>query len=76
MNDKSQKIDFIYNIGDCVTYNFTNDDGDDDILEYAVIIDRRIVDAHKAYQVVWLDNLDNTLGKVKYEYLENQIKKA
>jgi uncharacterized protein (UPF0218 family) len=75
MNDKSQETDFLYNVGDFVTYNFTNYDRNDDVTECAVIISRRVVDTHRAYQVVWLDNL---IGYVvtEYEYLEHQIRKV
>jgi hypothetical protein len=76
MNEKSPETDFLYNVGDFVTYNFTNFTNDDDYIECAVIISRRTVDAHhKAYQVVWLDNL---IGYVvtEYEYLEHQIRKV
>jgi len=76
MSDKSPETDFLYNVGDFVTYNFTNLTNDDDATEYAVIINRRIVDAHhKAYQVIWLDNLIGYVAK-EYEYLENQIRKV
>jgi hypothetical protein len=75
MNDKFPETDFLYEIGDCVTYNFTNFTNDDDCIECAVIVNRRIVDTHRAYQVVWLDNL---IGYVvtEYEYLEHQIRKV
>jgi len=75
MNDKFPETDFLYEIGDCITYNFTNFTNDDDYTECAVIVSRRIVDTHRAYQVVWLDNL---IGYVvtEYEYLENQIRKV
>jgi len=75
MNDKFPETDFLYNVGDFVTYNFTNYDRNDDVTECAVIISRRVVDTHRAYQVVWLDNL---IGYVitEYEYLEHQIRKV
>ncbi len=75
MNDKSQETDFLYNVGDFVTYNFTNYDRSDDVTECAVIISSRVVDTHRAYQVVWLDNL---IGYVitEYEYLEHQIRQV
>jgi hypothetical protein len=78
MSDKSQETDFLYDVGDFVTYNFTKftNDDDGDITEYAVIVGRRIVDVYKMYQVVWLDNHCEVYGDKEYEYLENQIKKV
>ena len=75
MNDKFPETDFLYEIGDCVTYNFTNFTNDDDCIECAVIVNRRIVDTHRAYQVIWLDNLIGYVAK-EYEYLEHQIRKV
>jgi len=75
MNDKFPETDFLYNVGDFVTYNFTNYDRNDDVTECAVIVSRRIVDAHRAYQVIWLDNLIGYVAK-EYEYLEHQIRKV
>jgi len=72
MNDKFPETDFLYNVGDFVTYNFPNDDV---YTECAVIVSRRIVDAHRAYQVIWLDNLIGYVAK-EYEYLEHQIRKV
>jgi hypothetical protein len=73
MNDKSQETDFLYEIGDFIT--FTNDDRSDDVVEYAIIVGRNIIGSNRAYKVIWLDNLIGYVAK-EYEYLENQIKKA
>jgi len=73
MNDKSQETDFLYNVGDCVTFN---DDRSDDVVEYAIIVGRNIIGSNRAYKVIWLDNLCEVYGGMEYEYLENQIKKV
>lgn len=73
MNDKFLETDFLYNIGDCVTFNFITTD---EVTQFAIIIGRKFVESHKTYDVIWLDKLESTLGTLKYEYLENQIKKA
>jgi len=73
MNDKSQETDFLYEIGDCVTYNFSRND--DEVVEYAVVVSRNFVESHKTYKVIWLDHFIGYAAK-EYEYLENQIKKV
>ncbi len=76
MSDKSPETNFLYNVGDFITYNFTNDDRSDDVVEYAIIVGRNIIGSNRAYKVIWLDNLCEVYGGMEYEYLENQIRKV
>ena len=73
MSDKSLETNFLYEIGDFVTYNYPRNN--DEIIDYAVVVSRKIIGSNRAYKVIWLDNLIGYVAK-EYEYLENQIKKA
>jgi len=73
MSDKSPETNFLYEIGDFVTYNYSRNA--DEIIDYAVVVSRKIIGSNKAYKVIWLDNLIGYVA-MEYEYLENQIKKA
>jgi hypothetical protein len=73
MSDKSLETNFLYDVGDFVTYNYPRND--DEVIDYAVIVSRKIIGSNRAYKVIWLDNLIGYVAK-EYEYLENQIKKA
>ena len=74
MSDKSLETNFLYDVGDFVTYNYPRND--DEVVEYAVIVGRNIIGSNRAYKVIWLDNLCAVYGGIEYEYLENQIRKA
>ncbi len=73
MSDKSPETNFLYEIGDFVTYNYPRND--DEIVEYAVVVSRKIINSSVTYKVIWLDNLIGYVAK-EYEYLEGQIKKV
>ena len=69
MSDKSPEIsDFLYDIGDLVSFDITVN-----MNEIAMVMARRIIDSkHKAYDVVWLD-INDEHPEQKHTYLETQL---